>query len=815
MANALIERIDVASRDYQRTGKFDDFLLAVREIIPAVESIEPRAQVLYLVFSVSKILASTNDTEDLRAVCTILDRLCLEPEDVNTEKRLLVGGLRFLLSYAFDDFERRTEAPLSEELLAYEEKYPLVETSAYFICSEYEIEEKYLRDIEDIRLGSSSVIFRCSFGVESWVVKFIRYEYITELPVIEDLGKYRDFCAENSDIAPALIAPNNLTESTKWIVIADLGQTTMRDRLDRMSARWAVFSDRRRGARKNTELPAILREKRDFCSHLIRTVSNLGQRNHFDITPENIVINELEEDEDLLSFIDFGVNSLLARGGGGSAATAGLVYMSPEVQRQKPEPKFSDLYSVGVILLEVLLGRRLRPNDLDDAIDECWTHTPHVASIIEDCLTEDFRTRGLNLTPRDAEGNLLENQDSVFKALGEVVKFLFDKDIQNAEKSELKIVHEGWTRLGELIGKLVKAEKTFESQFLAGVFSESLDRRLAWWTLVCLISFGGLLVVSFSVIPTNSTAGISYLDSVRALLGIEPFTVVEGLPGRIICVSFAITATIYYINIFRQLHVPQDLSWDHELARESFGAKMFAGRRRANLVMRLNAFCFAPPILYALVLDPRAWPVCSFVGLACVALNNAVVSKTAEIMFGQLPKELRLTSSQYVKNNLILFKGWGTLVISYAFGILILQEFFDHLKEELPRDTYLEIEALLVLFVVGINLGKMVGVNCIKFAPQVRIALHRTFEADRRLQLMLDAKTLAAMGRLKDLAQEIPNWPREKPFGTILVLSKDSEVFNSWKLYFAAYDVALEIDSGSNGKWRASDKTLIINPMEV
>jgi eukaryotic-like serine/threonine-protein kinase len=81
---------------------------------------------------------------------------------------------------------------------------------------------------------------------------------------------------------------------------------------------------------------------------------------HRDLKPENIFVERTRSGRDLIKVVDFGLAKLLGRGAPGESITLpGLAcgtpdYMSPEQGRGEPMDGRGDIYSVGVLLFELL-----------------------------------------------------------------------------------------------------------------------------------------------------------------------------------------------------------------------------------------------------------------------------------------------------------------------------------------------------------------------------------------------------------------------------------------------------------------------------
>ena len=124
---------------------------------------------------------------------------------------------------------------------------------------------------------------------------------------------------------------------------------------------------------------------------------------HRDLKPENIMVQTLEDGEERVKVIDFGVakvrNSVISLSTEGDQAVGTAAYMSPEQLTAGSVTTTSDVYCFGIIAYEILTGRR--PNNPDSAYQ----------------LLEMQRS-GLRIKPGDLRPNLAPEAEAIIlKAL--------------------------------------------------------------------------------------------------------------------------------------------------------------------------------------------------------------------------------------------------------------------------------------------------------------------------------------------------------------------------------------------------------------
>lgn len=152
---------------------------------------------------------------------------------------------------------------------------------------------------------------------------------------------------------------------------------------------------------------------------------------HGDLKPENILVAPLEE----IKLVDFGVARSLEKGFlekgsrekenlhpslGSSSALAmegTLQYMAPEQKQAQPPTPRSDIYSLGILLYEMLLG------ELPQGGETPRTFLPHLPEFIDDVYKQCYTHKNL----RFADGRALKKQWILEKRIWELKEQVLQK----------------------------------------------------------------------------------------------------------------------------------------------------------------------------------------------------------------------------------------------------------------------------------------------------------------------------------------------------------------------------------------------------
>jgi serine/threonine protein kinase len=122
---------------------------------------------------------------------------------------------------------------------------------------------------------------------------------------------------------------------------------------------------------------------------------------HRDIKPANILIAERLADTRIRGKLtDFGISSIIGLPDDGEYTTGTAAYLSPEQGEGLDPTQASDIYSLGLVLLEALTGRVAYPGGIEESAFARLDHDPDIPDTVPGPLADVLR-RMTALLPED------------------------------------------------------------------------------------------------------------------------------------------------------------------------------------------------------------------------------------------------------------------------------------------------------------------------------------------------------------------------------------------------------------------------------
>ena len=585
-----------------------------------------------------------------------------------------------------------------------------------FIHRCYGVPRDHLEGVQPLKGGDTSLLLTCGKN-DIQVLKLLQLKYLDLSALAEPFATYRDRFGD------ATSSPRVLDCGRGWILMERIEGKTLREYID---------EDLRMRSLNLSDLG-------EFLSSLLSILADLDRRSlsHCDLSPDNIVLsNKLSA----VHLINFGENSLLRNNVGESTRVLqAQVYASPDFPESTPStgdpvntPHVVDLdiYAVGVIILEWFAGERLSLETIQRHLDAVWRELPDLAMIIDDCLTQSGAYRALEYKPspgtdpgKSAHHVRGPHSFGVFDSLG----VRLQTAITAAQERERRPVYRELMSSQVFSGNYVldaiwQMTGAQERNARDPVWTEH-SRKLEAWKKLCVFAFSICVAVVPVMIVLEGLDTWKVIGLVREFFTIEPFTITESIPGRLVCFSFTIVAAMYYVSIFQSIDI-------YDGADEEKGNR--ATFRAARFWMRFNSFCFALPILWAEVVDPLAWPYCAALGLFFVGMNNYWVKRAAIAARESLDRSFRVYMPAKGEPPMGIFTRWDKLVFSYAAGLVGIGVFLLYYRGAEGAGLY-QVELAFAVLVVVINYVKMQRENCLEQAPDVRRMLLQIFLSHKRL----------------------------------------------------------------------------------
>lgn len=629
---------------------------------------------------------------------------------------------RRLADEAFDRSKRVLEDP--ETIACFRELYGIHET--------VNLEKARLH-----KIGTTSLILRCLYKevgqVQPVVValKCLLPRYHGVQAITKRTHAYEEEHAYKEDLLAEDIGVPYVYDSTPLTIMMEfIAGDTLAERLATRVAPYGVDKAAKEARALDADDIGFIR---NVGLAVCRRLAKLAERghHHLDLSPSNIIVTKESPDEVEVTLIDFGRNYVITERVGTSAAfRRAALYVAPElVESPSMDGWRCDVYSLGLILLEAAAKRTITQEDLAGELDRLWEGddpwdgAPGLARIIEELIDHDPEQR-LALIPPDEGEKPYEYLQKLIRQETEVLAH-YEKRTSARGFGVLRIHDLLWLYRNAQVLNLKETLKTV---------AEPVDDTyrdfpaLAKWARVAILCW---------VVTLGSFATLTLAD--RHIAALTPFITEvahdvgapvhvgrfwENLSGRLVALTFGITAVTYYINNFAMLS-PRRLN----------------GRIGwlSELTMRATPIGLAIPILWAMLYDPNAWPLCSGFGTLLVVANNFIALRIAVRAYevGARFSTRTKAGDRFIRE---VFKEWWLLMGGYSLALILIGFLF--IADGAPSSE----KELFAYLVVVINLAKMYRLNCVELAPQVRGCLSRDLLTIRRA-MRLDARGIAATAR--------------------------------------------------------------------
>ncbi len=468
-------------------------------------------------------------------------------------------------------------------------------------------------------------------------------------------------------------------------------------------------------ALNDTDIEFIREVGLAICEKLSELIAH-DNRHHLDLSPSNIILVNATNEPIHIALIDFGHNFAISERVGTSAAfRRASLYVAPELLDDPSTDDWRcDAYSFGVILLEAAAKRKIQKEDLAAELDRLWQGerpwdgAPGLARAIEELIDREP-------TQRLA---LMSRADSVVDPYSYLRKLIL-------QETEVLEIYENRTTargFGVLRGAgLLKPVNNTQLKNLFDVASqvqEPVDDAyadfpsLARWAVVAMACWGVVLgtFAAYTLADLGWAEVVPWVpklaDVMHAHFKVGDFW--ANLPGRLVALTFGLTAVTYYVNNFSTL------------SPKRLGVRI---GNASEVVMRTTSIGLVFPIMWAMVYAPQAWPLCAGVGTMLVVVNNFLALRIAikGNRVGWRFSTRRAVGDRFITD---VFKEWWVLMGAYSLAMIAIGVL---LMTGLAHDA-----TIFAVLVIVINVAKMYRLNCVETAPQVRGCLSRDILTLRR-----------------------------------------------------------------------------------
>lgn len=614
------------------------------------------------------------------------------------------------------------------------------------------LEQEHWQDLDAeslvlYRIGTTSFILRCRLTDRpgSHVLKCLLFPYTKVAPIAAATRDYASTYSPGED--DDLPIPKIISSSDKWILMDFIEGPTLKEFVD--ECRQTEGKD---PPSLRTELLKQIGPKLLEALWYLRC--KRPEMQHEDLTPSNIVVSLSHSGKlEKVVFVDIGRNYLYSRKIG-LAETREALFVAPEVREGNKESDKSDVYSVGMILSELVDPQGVQGPRVPDSLYE---YAPTLARFIEDLVDVDPERRLLIFGPEPECENIPESEhspesDNIYEWLrkslqDELNAMPLPREVKPGMYHRLKqglkqirdvfYPHDQLKRYKELRDLPREGEAT--RKYSGWLYRWLVLSTLHWNTIVIICSGGVLQDVGLDRLPgfvdiaqfltPNCDGCVPIIDDLLDLLtqGFDTREFFANVPARLTVFS-ALAQTLYYRNIVAGL-----TTWNLRGKR----AKL------TEITIRASGVCSLIPILFCNWYQPNWWLFCLIAGFAVPCINNFLCYEMAHSTLESAKEQGLSTAIPPDDATLQAFRQWGWNMAIYIVGLLVVGMglslrfeqinwfgWFDRFAARpILGDTWVYVLGTVVISIFVWSITK-----CTIAAPDVRGRLNRAFIAGERLE---------------------------------------------------------------------------------
>jgi len=369
------------------------------------------------------------------------------------------------------------------------------------------------------------------------------------------------------------------------------------------------------------------------------------------------------------------------RVGSGKTFLNAQIFMSPELLEystnsfsleSSQDKILADIYSLGIIMLQSFSEKRIRPTEINEELNKFRYQFPLLSRVIEEMTDQDPNSRIFELRTGINSDNATLNFH-INKAFDTAIEVDLKRKIYTTNKL-LCFLDFMIMKFSPSFGKVLQKNWNTIRYLIQNREDPSFERE---------ISDTKYLMAFFSIAQIAHIFIFSLFITLT-ILDYRNGTLNENFWGRIVCLSFSIVAVQYYLNLFSSIDV----------------RKL---NKKTEFWLRFNSICFTFPILYALIVDPKAWPFCSAIGVWFVAANNYYTLKLAKNSCEKFKLIFNRKIPKLLEHFIDIYSSWWIVMFMYGFGLALIGVGF---QLNLLQDEWFY--SLIVAFLVN---GKMYFFN--------------------------------------------------------------------------------------------------------